>query len=485
MSDITGFVGRDDPRIEILRNGAVAEEAACVMLWVQRAQRATANPAANVAVEIANELGLPVVAVFCLVPAYPGATLRAYHFMAEGLSQLPDEFAAREIGWRLVVGEPEDEIPNAARSLKAAAIATDADPLRIGRTWRAEVAERIPVSMVQVESDTVVPPPLFPKEEYAPRTIRPKLQRHFDRYLERIPDPRPQVESRVREGRDPLKVIRTFDIDTSVGPAPDLRGGSMVARQRLQGFIDERLARYDQDRQRADIQAGTSLLPWLHYGQIGPTEMAVAVRDADAPKSARDSLIDELVTQRELAINFALRNPDYDQYRGLPDWGRETLEKHASDPRPVMFTREEYECAETDDPVWNASMQQMIHEGIMPNRLRMYWAKQILRWSASPQEAWNIAIFLNNKYFVDGRDANSYANLGWCIGGRHDRPFGPEKDIFGLVRPIGMAAMKRTFDVDAYIRKVHNRWGVPGSGSGTSVQQTLDLHGAGLRGDSA
>ncbi len=259
----------------------------------------------------------------------------------------------------------------------------------------------------------------------------------------------------------------------------------MVARQRLQGFIDERLARYDQDRQRADIQARTSLSPWLHYGQIGPTEMAVAVRDADAPKSTRDSLIDELVTQRELAINFALRNPDYDQYRGLPDWGRETLEKHASDPRPVMFTREEYERAETDDPVWNASMQQMIHEGIMPNRLRMYWAKQILRWSASPQEAWNIAIFLNNKYFVDGRDANSYANLGWCIGGRHDRPFGPEKDIFGLVRPIGMAAMKRTFDVDAYIRKVHNRWGVPGSGSGTSVQQTLDLHGAGLRGDSA
>ncbi|HEV2066119.1 MAG TPA: deoxyribodipyrimidine photo-lyase [Thermomicrobiales bacterium] len=472
MIGIRGFVGQDDPRMEVLRDGALAEDAACVMLWVQRAQRARANPAANVAVEIAGELGLPVVAVFCLVPAYPGATLRAYHFMAEGLRSLPDAFAARGIGWKLVVGEAEDELPEAARSLAAAAIVTDANPLRIGRQWRAAVAERLQIPMLQVESDAVVPPALFPKVEHAPRTIRPRLQKQFDRYLAHIPDPPAQVASPIREGEDPLDVIRTFDINTAVGPAPDLRGGSSIARQRLATFVADRLARYDQDRNRADIQAGTSLSPWLHYGQIGPTEMAIAVQEADAPQAARNSLIDELITQRELAINLVLRNPDYDRYEGLPEWGRATLERHAGDPRPVTFTREEFERAETDDPLWNASMLQMIHEGIMPNRLRMYWAKQILRWSASPREAWEIAVSLNDTYFVDGRDANSYANLGWCIGGRHDRPFGPEKPIFGLVRPMGMAAMKRTFDVDAYIRKIHDRWGAPAGGV---EQQSLDL----------
>lgn len=472
MAGIAEFVDQNDPRTEILRDGAVAEDAECVMLWVQRAQRARANPSANVAVEIARALQLPVVAMFCLVPAYPRATLRAYHFMAEGISQLPDDFAARKIGWKLVIGEPEDEIPKAARSLKAAAIVTDANPLRIGRQWRADVAERLLMPMVQVESDAVVPPALFEKEEYAPRTIRPKLRNHFDRYLVRVPDPLPSVESRVREGEDPLDVIRTFDLGASVGPAPDLRGGSAVARERLRTFVDERLDRYDQDRQRADIMAGSSLSPWLHYGHIGGTEMAVAVQESGAPQAARDSLIDELVTQRELAINFALRNPDYDRYEGLPGWGRETLEKHAGDPRPVTFTPQEFERAQTDDPLWNAAMLQMIHEGIMPNRLRMYWAKQILRWSASPRQAWDIAVSLNDRYFVDGRDANSYANIGWCIGGRHDRPFGPEKDIFGLVRPMGMGAMKRTFDVDAYIRHIHDRWGSPAGGSG---QQRLDL----------
>lgn len=473
MTGISGFVGQDDPRMEILRDGAFAEGAECVMLWVQRAQRARANPAANLAIELATELRLPVIAVFCLVPAYPRATLRPYHFMAEGLRQLPDDFAARGIGWKLVVGEPADEIPEAARSLKASAIVTDANPLGIGRQWRADVAARLSIPLAQVESDAVVPPALFEKEEYAPRTLRPKLQRHFDRYLVAVPDPPPAMRSRIREGDDPLDVIGTFDLDTSVGPAPDLRGGSAIARQRLRTFIDRRLDRYDQDRNRADIEAGSSLSPWLHYGQIGPTEMAVAVLETNAPQAAKDSLIDELVTQRELAINFALHNPAYDRYEGLPEWGRETLEKHAGDPRPVSFTSAEFERAETDDPLWNASMWQMIHEGYLPNRLRMYWAKQILRWSRSPRDAWDIAVTLNDRYFVDGRDANSYANIGWCIGGRHDRPFGPEKAIFGLVRPMGMGAMKRTFDVDAYIQQIHDRWGSPNAGTG---QQSLDLH---------
>lgn len=369
MAAITDFAHPDDPQVRVLRHGEIAGDGGCVLLWVQRSQRAQSNPAANLAIEIATEYGLPVVAMFCLVPAHPEARLRPYHFMAEGLA-----------------------------------------------------------------------------------------------HLVRIPDPISRVASDLREGPDPLETIRTFDLDMSVGPAPELHGGSAVARERLKTFVAERVDRYDRDRQRADMEGGTSLSPWLHYGQISPVEVALAVLESDAPAAATESFLDELVTQRELAINFALRNPDYDSWKGLPDWGRETLLKHATDPRPVTYTRSELEHAQTDDPLWNAAQTQMVNEGYMPNRLRMYWAKQLLRWSPSPEAAWDTTVYINNTYFLDGRDANSYANIAWCIGGRHDRPFGPEKDIFGLVRPMGMGAMKRTFDVDAYIRKVRDRWGEESAG---------------------
>lgn len=458
--DIDQFA-HDDPALHVLRSGDVGETG-CIMLWVQRAQRARANLAVNIAVELAKAVDLPVVAVFCLVPSFPSATHRHYHFMAEGLQELPDAFAARKIGWHLAVGDPAAEIPKATRRLDACVVVTDINPLRIGRQWRDAVADELTVPMIAVDADVVVPSALFEKEEYAPRTIRPKLQREFDRYMQPIPDIEPPKVSDVKNGADPMDVIAGFELDRSVGPAPDLRGGSSVARKRLLTFIDERLTRYDQDRSRADIDAGSGLSPWLHYGQVGPTEIAVAVNGADAPASARDGFIDELVTQREIAINYALRNPRYDAYAGLPDWSKDSLEKHRDDPRDPQFTASEFEAAATDDRLWNTAMWQMIHEGWLPNRLRMYWAKQILLWSPSAQAAWRTTVHLNDKYFVDGRDANSYANIAWSIGGRHDRPFGPERPITGLVRPMGMGAMKRTFDVDAYIDKVESRWGTPG-----------------------
>lgn len=449
----------DDPHVEIWQDGEPAADPSCVMLWVQRSQRARANPAANLAVELAKELDLPVIAVFAMTPGFPSATLRAWHFMAEGLATLPDDFAARRIGWQLEIGDPVERIPAAARKLGAAAVITDVNPLRIGREWRRDVADALDVPLVAVDGDVVVPSSLFPKEEYAARTIRPKIYRVLDEYLHQIPDPLPPVESSHREGPDPLVALDSFDLDCSVSPAPDRHGGSGIARHRMRTFVAERLATYHEDRSRADIEAGTGLSPYLHFGQIAPMEVALAVQDADVSAEAKDSMFNELIVQRELSINNALRNPDYDRYDGLPDWAKKTLAKHASDPRPVEYSYEEFDEARTEDDLWNAAMTQMIHEGFMPNRLRMYWGKQILRWTESPQDAWEITVRLNDRYFIDGRDANSYANIAWCIGGRHDRPFGPDRDIFGIVRPMGMGAMKRTFDVKRYIEQVRSRWG--------------------------
>ncbi len=451
----------DDPRVDILRDGSPEPGGGCVMVWIQRAQRAHANPSINAAIEIARELEWPVIAVFCLVPDFPSATLRPYHFMAEGLQELPDALAARQIGWHLDTGEPVDVIPALVAKHRAAVLVTDLNPLRIGRQWREQVAGKIEIPMLVVDSDTVVPSSLFTKEEFAARTIRPKIQKHLDQYLVRIPDTHAPVASDVREGSDPLAAIEGFDLDRSVGPAPDFRGGEREARRRLRDFVASRLDHYDTERNRADIDAGAQLSPYLHYGQIGPIEVALAIMESDAPSAAKDSFVDELIIQRELSINFVLHNADYDRYAGLPDWGRKSLAEHADDPREYEYTRGQLEAAATHDDLWNLAMTQMIHEGWLPNRLRMYWGKQIALWSASPETAFGNTVYLNDKYFVDGRDANSYGNIGWCIGGRHDRPFGPERPVTGLVRPMGMGAMKRTFDVKAYSEAIRERWVSP------------------------
>ena len=468
MPNIASLIPADQPWVEQFRGGETAAEARCVLLWVQRAKRATANPAANLAVTLADRLRLPVVAVFCLVPGYPSATHRTYQFMAEGLRDLPDAFAARGIGWTLRIGDPVTILPALARELGAAVVVTDQDPLRLGREWRSGVAEALSVPLVAIDTDTVAPPALFPKEEWAARTIRPKLWRAIAAHdlLAPILDPvashRDELSS-WRDGPDPLDAIERMPLDRAVTPSPAVPGGRAEALTRLDQFVRHRLATYHEDRDQADRDGQSGLGPYLHFGQIGPVEVAraiLAAKEAGGGDARPDSFLDELLVQRELSVNFALRNPRYDQYGGLPDWGRKTLAEHAADARPARYSRQQLEAGETADRLWNAAQRQMVDEGTMPNRLRMYWAKQILLWTASPEEAYETTISMNDRYFLCGRDAAGYANVAWAIGGRHDRPFPPNKPVLGLVRPLGRKGMDRKFDTVAYIAKVEARLGV-------------------------
>ncbi len=462
MPAIGDLLTHDDPRVAILRDGDTRPDGRCVLLWVQRTQRATANHAANLAVELADDLGLPVIAGFCLAPGFPSATLRAYTFMAEGLAELPDAFAKRHIGWELAIGQPADVIPAMAERLGAALIVTDLNPLRIGCEWRRDVGKAIDFPLVQVDSDTVVPSSLFPKAEYAPRTIRPKILKRMDEFLHPIPDPSPEVRSDHREGPDPLQAIGRddFDLDRDVPPSPILHGGAKEAHRRLRAFVKDTLPNYDELRDRSDLDQTSHLSPYLHYGQIGPVEVVLAARDAVSSQHLQ-SLVDEVVVQRELGINYVLHVPDYDRYKGLPDWGKETLEAHADDERTVLYTPEQLARGETHDPLWNAAQRQLAVEGFMNNRMRLYWGKQIPLWRPSPKAAYDTLVWLNDRFFICGRDANSYANISWVIGGRHDRPFPADRHVTGTIRPMTDAAIKRSFRPQDYIAMVKERHGLP------------------------
>ncbi|MDQ3167227.1 MAG: deoxyribodipyrimidine photolyase, partial [Chloroflexota bacterium] len=353
----------------------------------------------------------------------------------------------------------------------AALVVTDQNALRIGREWRSGVAERLAVPMVAVDADVVIPTSLFPTEEWAPRTMRPKVHRLLDRFLVPIPEPDAKHRSTHRAGPDPLAAVAALDLDDRVGPTPDLPGGATAARARLRRFLDDQLDGYATNRDRADIDGTSRLSPYVHYGQIGPLEIAIAVRDAGrdgAPAEDVESFLDELITNRELSVNFALRNPAYDRYEGIPDWGRKTLDEHRADPRPVVYDLDALDAAATADPVWNAAQRQMVAEGWMPNRMRMYWAKQIVRWSATPEEAFAHTVVLNDRYFLCGRDPVGYAQIAWAVGGRHDRPFPPNKPILGLVRPMGLGALKKRFDPANYVRQIDERLG-PAGASQTSL----------------
>ena len=465
MLDITKFFA-DNDRVQIYRPGMTTEHGRYVLYWMQRAQRGQDNHALNAAITLGNALHLPVVVLF-VVSAYPAANLRHYTFMLEGI-----EVAARylqERGTPLIIrhGTPSEEVANLAQELQVAAVISDEAELRTPRSWRAEVKERLHVAFACVDADVVVPSKYFPKEEWAARTLRPKVQRILPTYLQPIVDaetnyPLQQPPVNAGDTQKPLNYLASLQIDRSVEPSQQFHGGQAEGRRRLGTFIQERLMGYAERRNLPEVAETSELSAYLHFGHISVQQMAWDI-EQHVPESTgsaeidatggRTAYLEELIVRRELAINFALCNPHYDSLEGCPDWARKTLKKHENDPREWVYTREELEQARTHDELWNASQREMETTGRMHGYMRMYWAKKILEWTASPEDAFNDAVYLNDKYELDGRDANGYTGIAWAIGGKHDRPWAPERPIFGLVRYMALSGMQRKMDTRAYIYK--------------------------------
>ena len=442
-------------RISLLNDTPVNDDGRYVLYWMQQSQRAHFNPALEHAISCANDLGRPVVVVFGLFAGYPEANERHFAFMLEGLAEVAADLRDRDI--RLVMRTARPDEACLALAADAALIVCDRGYLRHQKRWRKAVAREAPCRVVRVEGDVVVPVDcVSQKREYAARTLRPKIGRLLESFLGDVTARRADKSSmrlRLRSDVDPADpdaILEALDIDRSVGRSRRFRGGSAEARRRLAAFLRHGLDGYAGARNDPADPQCSNLSPYLHFGQISPVEIARKARAAKSGGSDdRAAFLEELVVRRELAVNFVHFEPDYDRYRSLPGWAKETLDEHRNDAREHVYRRRELEDADTHDAYWNAAMTEMARTGYMHNYMRMYWGKKILEWSNTPEHAYRTALALNNKYFIDGRDANSYAGVGWIFG-LHDRPW-TERAVFGTVRYMSAGGLERKFDIEAYV----------------------------------
>jgi deoxyribodipyrimidine photo-lyase len=443
-----------DPRVTLRNHESLPEAGRVVVYAMQRAQRATDNPALQAAVHAANELGKPLIVFFALVPVAE-ANLRHYHFMVEGLAELAEELQARGIGF-VLRAHPQHSLTAFVREVQASLVLTDEDPRRGPEQRRRRLAESLPVPFATVDADVVVPRRVIGREHWAARTLRPRIHEQLERFL--VASREPAVRVRYHGGPRALgldprgDLLSRLAIDRSVSPSRAFRGGNRAARARLRSFVRERLAGYAEHRNHPELDATSRLSPYLHFGQIGPRAVALAIRDADAPEPDKQAFLEQLIVRRELGVNFVAYNPAYDRLAGCERWARHSLAEHAHDPRsrvaPALL-----EAGESPDPLWNAAQIQMLEEGFMHGYMRMYWGKRLLEWTRSPAEAFELAVALNDRYELDGRDPNGYAGIAWAIGGKHDQAWG-ERPIFGKVRFMSQASTARKFDSARYEREV-------------------------------
>ena len=459
-----------DPRVTVRRDGVPAPDGKAVVYWMQRAQRGIDNHALNLAVAIANQLELPVVVYFAGIANFPNANLRHYRFLNQGLPDIEADLAERNISF-VMRRAPHCSHEQLLHDVQAAILIGDENPMREPERWRRMLAERIRIPFWTVDADVIVPSRLIEKAQYGAYTIRPRLYRLLPDYLVPYENPNAQFAWNRPKGfhADSLTDDITLgwnDLDRSVGPVDSFRGGTHAGLARLKLFTTKLLAGYETQRNKPEADGTSCMSPYLHFGHVGPQTIALAVADAArrAPtlQTAKDSYFNELIAWRELAVNFVKYCPAYDSHECAEPWAMRTIAEHARDQREWLYPLTALEQAETHDDLWNAAQIQMVETGWMHNYTRMYWAKKILEWTPDVATAVRHAIYLNDKYQLDGRDPNGYAGIAWSMLGKFDRPW-CDRPIFGTIRYMSGASTGKKFNSKEYVRQMAALRGGQGS----------------------
>jgi deoxyribodipyrimidine photo-lyase len=484
MSDVPAI------RLRSLNDRPVRPERALVLYWMTAFRRVRSNYSLDRAIEHARALKKPLVVLEALRCGYPWASDRLHAFVLQGMVENARRLQQAPVLYYPYVEPAADAGAGllAALAAHAAVIVSDDYPAFFIPRMLAAAAARVDVKLEAVDSNGLLPLRAADREFATAFSFRAFLQRSLPPHLEGFPQDEPCAGLRLPRlaslpneiaARWPAALLsptsaapdslRGLPIDHTVPPV-ETRGGSAAARDTLDDFLNHRLARYADERGQPESDASSGLSPYLHFGHVSVHEIFATLMTNErwtrrkmtrnggkregwwGASPAAEAFLDELVTWREIGFNLCARRPDYDRYDSLPDWARATLAAHARDTRPVVYGLAQFESADTHDPLWNAAQTELLRTGRLHNYLRMLWGKKILEWSPTPQDALEIMVHLNNKYALDGRDPNSYSGILWCLG-RYDRPWGPERPIFGTVRYMSSENTARKVRVKGYIQK--------------------------------
>ena len=439
-------------RVKILNNKKILDRP-LVVYWMQASQRVEYNHALAYAIQIANELAKPLVVFFGITDNFPEANARHYCFMLQGLKEVKEDLENKKI--KMLIRRVSPEKGALELSDMSSLVITDRGYLRIERDWRKYLADNANCKVVQIESNVVVPvEEVSDKEEYSAATIRKKILKKMEVLADKIVIGEVMTSSlnislpyAEIDVSNISNCIKELAIDSAVGESSIYFGGYKAAKSQLKDFINNKLGDYSNI---PDKDNSSGLSPYLHFGQISPLEILNEIENAKAQFT--NAFLEELIVRRELSVNFVFYNKNYDNLSCIPAWARKTLEKHTNDMRNYSYSLQELEQATTHDEYWNAAQKEMVISGKMNGYMRMYWCKKIIEWNKNYEDAYKAAIYLNNKYSLDGRDPNSFAGIAWCFG-KHDRPW-TEREIFGNVRYMNSKGLDRKFDMKAYLSRL-------------------------------
>lgn len=479
-------------RLRDLNGADVAPDNDYVLYWMIAARRASHSFGLQHARDLALGLGKPLLVLEALRLDYPHACPRLHAFVLQGMADNVAAFAKTSATYVPYL-EPER---GAARGLiealakRACAVVTDDYPTFFLRPMLEATAPRLPVPLVAVDGNGVLPLRRATRAWPTARGYRGHLHKHIAEALADRPEAHPLASARLpalqrapeplRKWRpldpaqraSPVQLIGKLELDSDVAPV-DYAGGERAARTQLGRFVTQKLIAYAHDRAHPDDDGGSNLSPYLHFGHIAADEVLQAILDYEDvsdpiaridPKRAgereqlfglspsSEAFLEQLLVWRELSYNTCAFSADVTSFKTLPAWAQATLRKHARDARPWLYTLEQLDAAETHDPLWNAAQRQLVRQGRIHNYLRMLWGKKVLEWSARPEEALERLLWLNDRYAVDGRDPNSYAGITWIFG-RYDRAWGPERPIFGTIRYMTSDSAARKLHLKQYLKR--------------------------------
>lgn len=433
-----------------------------VLYVMSRDQRTGNNHALYVASLVANKLNVPLHVVFFLYKKSTIALKNQFQFMLEGFPEIEESLKSMGISFEVVLGKDEQTVKNIVRQYNPGALVFDFSPLVGHRNFIKKVIDFFPGVILEVDTHNMVPvAEVSDKREWAAYTIRPKIMKQLPLYIEEVPEIELTHKSELTPKNDYMKLLDTVMAESITSYKPVVKPGRKNAMVVLNEFLKNKADSYDNDRNDPTKDGQSNLSAYLHFGTLSALDVLLEIKakygaDFSLYSESIKAFIEELVVRKELSDNYCLYNQSYKSTSFFPEWAKKTLAEHANDKREFIYTKTEFEECRTHDAAWNAAQRQLATTGKMHGYMRMYWAKKILEWTNTSKDAMDIAIYLNDKYELDGRDPNGYTGIAWSIGGVHDRPWF-ERPIFGLIRYMNESGLQSKFDLKKYISVWSNK----------------------------